>query len=169
MAAPWRWVHGHEAAMAQELRRGGGGSGFLWASALSLPSLFLGPDLVRVAPSLNRLPFEVSSTWTCWAAQRWLPLFYLVGRAGVGGQGTGSALMGAPKCRDRTRGGASVHSSSAAPPRISKRAKGSYGHQKRGSGVSAQSRLFLLGLGGLIAFLILKCCNICKINKISVQ
>ena len=25
--------------MAQELRRGGGGSGFLWASALSLPSL----------------------------------------------------------------------------------------------------------------------------------
>ena len=28
--------------------------------------------------------------------------FYLVGRAGGGGQGTGSALMGAPKCRDHT-------------------------------------------------------------------
>ena len=71
--------------MAQELRRGGGGSGFLWASALSLPSLFLGPDLVRVAPSLNRLPFEVSSTWTCWAAQRWLPLFiWWGGPEGVG-------------------------------------------------------------------------------------
>ena len=28
--------------------------------------------------------------------------FYLVGRAGVGGQGTGSALMGAPKCRGHT-------------------------------------------------------------------
>ena len=55
--------------MAQELRRGGGGSGFSWAFALSLPSLFLGPDLLRVAPSLNRLPFEVPSTLTCWAAR----------------------------------------------------------------------------------------------------